>query len=431
MSWQDRKQKASFRGVAFNVDISDLEIGRRVAFYDLPLDESGGSMARDMGALSRKHALTAVYCGPNYDLLRNNLIAALEKAGPGELVHPYYGRVQVVIDGPAHVRESTADGGTARIEFTFRKHRDQGTPLMGLDTFSDVINAADLALAALNEDYVGSFSVAGVEGWVHELNLDALENLTDDIQKINNDIDRLLAIPSKLASDLDEFSKELAELINTPQKLINSVQALIASVLNSIDRVADAIGALLPTSKKAAVIGLGIEPIISILTPSRTRQRVNQYASVRAFRGCMIANTAKVAAGLTYSSTQEAISVRNTLIEQFNAFAESDEMDSQEAIDDSVDPANLVSADGPQIDKVQEQMRALRVALNRHLLQIVGDLPSMVFYIPAETIPAIVIAYQLYRDASRDLEIVDRNLEIIRYPLFVPGSQRLEVIANV
>jgi len=446
MSWKNRYKKASFRGVKFYTESSDYEVGRRVVFYDLPLDESGASVARDMGRLPRRPSVSAILVGDNYDKARDALIAALEKPGPGELVHPYYGKLQVVIDGPARVRETTAEGGVAHIEFTFRKYLDLSTPSAGLDTLSSVLNAVDDANEALNSDFVGSFSVDGVQGFVRSANLDALENLTDGIQSINKDIDKLLSVPGNIASDLDEFSKALADLINTPQKLINTIQEFVADVLSSIDRVMDSIGALFPVSKKASTLGSTIESVPAIATPARDKQRVNQNALIRAVKGSMLVGVAKVSATLAQTnaqtvqtaqptivqtSAQRALALRDLLVTQFNTFAESDEMDSQSAIDDSVSPTSLVSGDGPQLELVHERMRALRVALVQHLTNVAGELPTVTSYIPQETEPAIVIAYRLYQRADSDLDIEARNLDEINHPSFVPGGLAIEVISNV
>ena len=430
MSWANRYQKASFRGAKFNVEASSAEVGRRAVFYDLPTDESGGSASRDMGMLPRRYSITAVLCGDAYDAARDDLIEALEKSGPGDLVHPYYGKMKAVIDGPARITETTAEGGLCRIEFTFRRHRDQGTPALGMDTLSALSQCADIAMDALNGDLVGSFGVDGVQEFVRAANLDVLDNLTDGIKDINRDIDAILSIPGNIASSIDEFSRALTELINTPQKLINTIQAFLASIMNSISRVTDAIGALLPISKKAAELGSDIASVTPALTPMRLKQRSNQTALIRAVRGSAIASVAKISATLTYTSTQQAVTLRDTIAEQINELLESEELDSDEVYADSADAENLVTGGGPQIDLVHDTMRALRAALIRHLSQVAGALPAVTVFTPAETVPAIVLAYQLYGDASRDGDIADRNEAVIDHPSFVPGGQALEVISN-
>jgi prophage DNA circulation protein len=47
---------------------------------------------------------------------------------------------------------------------------------------------------------------------------------------------------------------------------------------------------------------------------------------------------------------------------------------------------------------------------------------------PQATQPALVLAYSLYEDASRDADIIARNN--VRHPGFVPGGRTLEVLAD-
>ena len=48
-------------------------------------------------------------------------------------------------------------------------------------------------------------------------------------------------------------------------------------------------------------------------------------------------------------------------------------------------------------------------------------------YEPAESLPSVLIAYQLYGDARRHEEVENRNVNVIRNPNFVPGGVVIEV----
>jgi prophage DNA circulation protein len=47
---------------------------------------------------------------------------------------------------------------------------------------------------------------------------------------------------------------------------------------------------------------------------------------------------------------------------------------------------------------------------------------------PPETVPALVLAQELYGDATRDAEIINRNA--IRNPAAIVGSEPLSVLSN-
>jgi prophage DNA circulation protein len=53
-------------------------------------------------------------------------------------------------------------------------------------------------------------------------------------------------------------------------------------------------------------------------------------------------------------------------------------------------------------------------------------LPSVTQVVPQQTLPALVQAYQLYGDSTRDTDLVNRNL--LQHPGFIPAGEPLEVV---
>lgn len=425
MPWQDRYRKGSFRGVEFYTQGSDAEFGRRQSFFDLVDDESGGSAYRDLGKAPRKGTLTVYFLGIAYDAHRDDFIEALETKGPGELVHPYYGQMRVLVDGPSKITESTAEGGRASVTFAWRKYRDQGSALALPDTAALLSQAADLAIEAMNQDFTESFSTSGVSGFVQAANLDVLTKVTRDLKKINNSIDAVLSIPGNIASDIDNFSSELAELISTPQKLINTLQYFVASIYGSIDRVVDAVDALIPAANSAGALAADVYSVPLTATDSRRRQRLNQNATMRAAKGSALASAAEAFSRLTPDSAEQAGEVRDAINDAISDLLESEDLSGDTIFDDMLEPDGTTN-----IEEVAASLRALRAAVARHARAVAGDLPSRTEYTPPSTLPTVVIAHLLYGDATRYEEIEDRNTGIIRHPLFVPGSVAIEVLVR-
>jgi prophage DNA circulation protein len=129
---------------------------------------------------------------------------------------------------------------------------------------------------------------------------------------------------------------------------------------------------------------------------------------------------------IVFDSAQQALAVRDVMYTQLSDFLESDEVSSALVLGENTSPNSTSS-----IEAVAEAFRNLRTTLNRHLTQVAGALPRIVNYEPAETLPAVVIAYRLYADASRAREIEDRNKSGIRNPMFVPGKTTIEVVSSV
>jgi prophage DNA circulation protein len=79
--------------------------------------------AEDIGRLRRAFTLDVLVMNTpgfeDYADRRDALIAAVEQPGPGTLIHPLHGSMQVQVVGEAHVTESTAEGGVARFRIPF------------------------------------------------------------------------------------------------------------------------------------------------------------------------------------------------------------------------------------------------------------------------------------------------------------------------
>ena len=94
MAWRDNLVQASFRGVRFSVDETEAPIaGRRVAVHEYPGRDQ--PFVEDMGRVTKRWTVEAFVLGDDYDVVRDELIEASDMPGPGELVHPYLGSLQV------------------------------------------------------------------------------------------------------------------------------------------------------------------------------------------------------------------------------------------------------------------------------------------------------------------------------------------------
>lgn len=91
--WRDRKQGASFRGVPFLVDTDSVPVGRRTQLHEFPQRDQ--PFVEDLGRRTRHYKFTGFVAGDDCLAQRDRLLTALDKAGSGELVHPWFGRLTV------------------------------------------------------------------------------------------------------------------------------------------------------------------------------------------------------------------------------------------------------------------------------------------------------------------------------------------------
>lgn len=85
--------QCTFRGVPFAVSGSSGQVGRRVATHDYPGHD--GVWSEDLGRQGRRWQITGLLVGPQCYTIRDLLQNAVERKGPGLLIHPSLGILNV------------------------------------------------------------------------------------------------------------------------------------------------------------------------------------------------------------------------------------------------------------------------------------------------------------------------------------------------
>jgi hypothetical protein len=124
--WKMQLRAASFRGVSFGVTADESEGGRRTVTHEFPQREA--PYVEDLGGAPRRFTVQAFVLGSDYMSRRDALEAALQQPGPGTLVHPWYGEVQVCQTAPYKVRHSAQDGGMAVFQLFFCRDTEPNSP---------------------------------------------------------------------------------------------------------------------------------------------------------------------------------------------------------------------------------------------------------------------------------------------------------------
>jgi prophage DNA circulation protein len=141
------------------------------------------------------------------------------------------------------------------------------------------------------------------------------------------------------------------------------------------------------------------------ITGNRRAQATNQAELLKLLRVTAAAEGARAAVDAEFESYQDAIGVRDEIV-------------------DALDTVMLAGAD----DATFAALRALRAAVVRDITARGANLARLVSWVPPATLPALVVAQQVYADGARAAELVQRNR--IRHPLFVPGALPLEVLTD-
>ena len=156
MAWQDRLRQGSFRGARFHVEDHKHASGRRVHLHEYPGKDE--PYPEDLGRKAREFEVQCYVIGPDYMAARDALIDACEAAGPGTLVHPYFGtrRVQCM---DCEETESAQRGGIALFTLKFVEAGANRYPVAEADTAAAVAGVAAEAEQALVGQFVETFTL--------------------------------------------------------------------------------------------------------------------------------------------------------------------------------------------------------------------------------------------------------------------------------
>ena len=153
MAWFDDLQSASWRGLPFAVTADPTRAGRRIALHEYPYRDAQPVWPEDTGRGPRGFNVTGFLIGDDVIAQRRRMTdAADQQSGAGELVHPQYGAMQVVLLGFSCGARAD-QGRMVEVQFEFIEAGAQVYPESNADTGAQVDAAATVAQGAAAADY--------------------------------------------------------------------------------------------------------------------------------------------------------------------------------------------------------------------------------------------------------------------------------------
>ena len=392
MPWQDQLQKASFRGVEFQVEADDAAFGRRVQLHEYPQRDK--PYAEDIGRRAREIGLTAFLIGPEYMAARDRLLAAIEEPGPGTLVHPWYGQLTVVVkDDGCRVTHSRDEGGLCRIQLAFVEAGELAFPSAASAAGAQTLLAADGMQELAIDEFAESFSLDGVPAWV---SADAVATAASMLETLESALST-----GVLANPVGTLLDGIDTLLATPTSYAQRVFGLFAkgaAIVQSVNRFADFstlnFMRALSAVRSHALFGKSSRP--AVLTPSSKRMYDNRDALAVLTRRASLVQAAGMTASMPLPVYDDAVALRRETLAALDA----------EAVEAS--------------DTAYSALVDLRANVHRDMTARLRDSARLRELMPREIVPAIVLAYDLYEDPAREPEIIARNR--IRHPGFVPAE---------
>ncbi|MDH0097458.1 DNA circularization N-terminal domain-containing protein, partial [Pseudomonas sp. GD04158] len=137
-TWRDQLQPASFRGVRFEVDSDRSPVGRRTQTHEFVQRDQ--PFVEDLGRQTREYKFAAFVIGADCYAKRDALLAALDQPGPGELVHPHFGKLNVTA-ADCSVSHERREGGLVRFDLAFVEAGEKGFPVGTANTGRQLLKA--------------------------------------------------------------------------------------------------------------------------------------------------------------------------------------------------------------------------------------------------------------------------------------------------
>lgn len=375
-SWHERRHRCEFRGIGFYLESNTDAGGKRLSVHEYPY--SSKPFIEDMGNTPAKFKLNGFVIGADFDYQQDKLQAALDATGPGTLVHPHHGRVDVFVE-EYNISYSTKDGGMAQFEISFIKAESKPLPIAGANTQAIAINAAN----ELEQQAVKDFA----KNWDKDLSPLSLQNIAKNV--------------GELLSDVEEIS---AEMVDSALRLAHAPSDMAIAIIGTINRVTAKF------KQPAYALGtyeklFGSKGRFAIPNVSLTRQTKEAQASAVLFKllaQAVLATVARAAVVFDYPAKDVALNVMRVI----NA---------------SVDALQINTS----TDAEYYRLADMRGAVMKDLAERAAKLPQIDSVLNTITRPALVAAYELCGSITKEQELIERNN--ISNPNFVPQGY-LEVL---
>lgn len=425
-TWRDDLLPASFRGINFLIEQAAVPVGRKGQLHEYPQRDE--PFFESLGKQSQVHKVSAYVIGDDCFERRDKLLEALEKEGPGELVHPWLGRMLVDV-GECDLTHSRTEGGMARLELTFYPSKPRKFPTGTANTQQQVVKSSESLLDSALRRYKAAMAVVDSA----RINLIGLRNSLSNVYTI---IQRQFAPFLGIFTNLSGF---IQSLVNSPSMLSAlfssyfsdfSTSGLFRTGLNrtssSTVQTGNAAGAVTAPSYRSsvavasqhseAVTSINTVPQVSGADTSAAAQAVanlvqdSLLVQVALIISEMPVATQPVSVESTPSIDHQAVQP----VERPEVPVADDVIELRDALSEAIWEASL-KADPEHY----QALNTLRHALIKHLTAVAASGVRLVDITPAETLPALVLAYRRFGDATRAGEVVQRNR--IQHPGFVPA----------
>nr|DAG75384.1 MAG TPA: DNA circularization protein [Caudoviricetes sp.] len=395
-TFAEKLRPASFRGVPFSVTESTFTVGRRIHVFEYPQRDK--PFVEDLGKSAREITVTAVFAGADYISGMQKLLDAMEQEGSGVLIHPMLGSMKVTPKESTKVTYSTKDCGYSFATLTFVESGDYVYPTSVVDTAAKVAAAASGLNAAALQAFIKRLDLTGAQDFV--------------ISTIGGRLSEYFQIDVyKTISSLFDVSDEMSTLAARAISYVNRTpRSFGQAVLNAFG---------FSRASYSVNNWRRVTRLLSLLVKSDGMN--NSYAVARKSAESSRATAAslQVQALARSAVLAEAISASANVGGSEGGISYEDMISIRDEVLGAIDAEMLKCED----DDVYLALEESRASVYDDMTSRAQDEARLITVTPPEVMPALVVAYDFYEDASRDQEIIDRNG--VRHGGFVPAKELL------
>lgn len=390
MAWLDNYRQAQFRNAYFAVPSTSNTGGRRAVVHEFPNKDE--PFVQDMGRKARRHNVEAYIVDEDYMDARDALIEALEKPGKGKLVHPYIGTLDVICLSYSFEEKQT-EMGMVRFSMQFAEAGKLKFPTQIIDTVSAVAESKITALQSILDWLVNNYSIQDVP---HSVAQNVLNTIDESLTVIDG--------AKKVVSSVADFKRDLENTVGRAIALAYDVQELGQNVTELMTYGTNT-GDPYPVDNTNAGNQFKEMRDMWDFTPPEILMGEEDPAFFYSvyFQLNAAVNAMALLSYMEFDSLDEAVALRDEV------FAK-------------VEPLLLQTTD----DALYTSIYNLQTAVIQDIDERESTLARLGSYWLNISLPALVVSHTLYGNINEESDLINRNR--VAHPLFLPGSQDIEVL---
>lgn len=408
MNWRDRLLPASFRGVGFWIDQAKTPVGRKGQLHEYPQRDL--PYFEDLGQQAKTHDITAFIIGADCLEQRDKLLKALE-AGSGELVHPWLGRLQVKV-GECDMTHTRQDGGLVTFSLKFYPDRPLPFPTATVSTQKVLLAKADTllgsavarfeqAMTLIKAARIGIANLRNSLTGVYDVIKEQLKPLIEQYKQITELVKAVKELPKEVAAEFKGLLGDIKELKAFAKE---GYRGVIADVSQQLEAIRKLDAPKITTGKDTNAAAQAMADLVQDTMLVKVAQWVASMPV--ATPPVKLTSTASVAHQADQPVTRQEVPV-------------TDEMKAlQKAVGVAIDPM-LDKAD----PKHHQAINDVKEALMAHLKAVASSGVRQVTKSFQESLPALVVAYKQFADATRVTQVTQSNA--MNHPGFSPNDVKV------